>query len=104
MIQNVNVSVLLPDSYISNVKMDCFTGLLGSAQKNCIFNQGGSNVNYSITQPLNINEGLTIVIGIPLGYINKTYLSPSQNSFTTLKLNFGRIVFSLLPKGVLFIF
>jgi uncharacterized membrane protein len=87
-IQNTNVSVLLPDSSISNVKMDCFTGPLGSTQKNCIFIQSGSNVNYSITQPLNINEGLTIVLGIPLGYINKTYLSPSsQNSSTTSVLN-----------------
>jgi len=68
--------------------MDCFTGLLGSTQKNCIFNQSGSNVNYSITQPLSINEGLTIVLGISLGYINKTYLSPSsQNSSTALVLN-----------------
>jgi uncharacterized membrane protein len=41
-------------------------------------------------------------------YINKNYLSlSSQNSFTTLKLNFGSIVFSLLPyiyKIILFIF
>jgi uncharacterized membrane protein len=65
-IQNAKVSVLIPESYISNVRMDCFTGPLGSTQKNCIFNHSGSNVNYSITQPLNINEGLIIFLGISL--------------------------------------
>jgi uncharacterized membrane protein len=87
-IQNANVSVILPDSSISNVKMNCFTGPYGSLQKKCTFNQSGSSVHYSIIKPLNINEGLTIVLGIPLGYINKTYLSPpSQNSSITSVLN-----------------
>jgi uncharacterized membrane protein len=36
MIQNANVSVFLPDSSISNVKMDCFTGPPGSTQKNVL--------------------------------------------------------------------
>jgi uncharacterized membrane protein len=95
-IQNASVSVLLPDPSISNVKMDCFTGPYGSLQKNCTFNQDGPNVNYSTTQPLNANEGLTIVLGLPLGYINKTYLPPSKNSFTIPILNFGSIFYFLL--------
>jgi uncharacterized membrane protein len=81
-IQNANASITLPDSSIYNVRMDCFTGPYGSTQKNCTFNQSDSNVNYSITQSLNINEGLTIVLGIPLGYIHKTYISSPQDSFT----------------------
>jgi len=77
-IQNANASVILPDSSISNIRMDCFTGPQGGTQKNCTFNQGGSNVNYSTTQPLNVNEGLTLVLGMPLGYIHSTYVPPQQ--------------------------
>src|SRR3989344_6633274 len=43
-IQNANASVILPDSPMPDVRMDCFTGPQGSTQKNCIFNQGGSTV------------------------------------------------------------
>lgn len=81
-IQNANTSIVLPDSAMPNVRMDCFTGPQGSRQKNCIFNQRGANVNYSTTQPLNINEGLTIVLGMPPGYIHNTYVLPSR-SYTT---------------------
>jgi uncharacterized membrane protein len=87
-IQNANVSVTLPDSSLTNVRIDCFTGPYGSTQKNCTFNRSDSNVNYSITQPLDINEGLTIVLGIPSGYIHKTY--------NTSKLNSDSIIFYLL--------
>jgi uncharacterized membrane protein YgcG len=95
-IQNASVSVLLPDPSISNVRMDCFTGPYGSIQKNCTFNQDGPNVNYLTTQSLNTNEGLTIVLGLPLGYINKTYLPPSKSTFTIQILNFGSIFYFLL--------
>jgi len=77
-ILNASASVNLSDLSVSNVRMDCFTGPLGSTQKNCSFHQDGFNVNYSTTKSLKINEGLTIVLGIPLGYINNTYVSPSQ--------------------------
>jgi uncharacterized membrane protein len=103
-IQNANASITLPDSSIYNVKMDCFTGPYGSLQKNCIFNHNGTNVNYSTTQPLNVNEGLTIVLGLPLGYINKIYLPPSQKSFFTLSLNFDSIFSFFLSFFELIIF
>ena len=103
-IQNANASITLPDSSIYNLKMDCFTGPYGSLQKNCIFNHSGTSVNYSTTQPLNANEGLTIVLGLPLGYINKIYLPPSQKSFFTLALNFDSIFSFLLSFFELIIF
>ncbi|MGC8776054.1 MAG: DUF2207 domain-containing protein [Minisyncoccia bacterium] len=96
-IQNANASVVLPDASISNVRMDCFTGPQGSTQKNCTFNQSGSNVNYSTTQPLNVNEGLTIVLGFPLGYIDNTYMPPQQTysipNTSTPNINFGFLFF-----------
>src|SRR3990167_6535750 len=78
--QNASASVVLPDAAIVNVRMDCFTGPQGGTQKNCTFNQDGSTVHYATTQPLNVNEGLTFVLGIPLGYIENTYV-PSRQTY-----------------------
>jgi uncharacterized membrane protein len=77
-IQNANASIVLPDSSMPNVRMDCFTGVRGSTQKNCTFQQNDSNINYLTSQSLDINEGLTIVLGLPLGYIDNTYVSSQQ--------------------------
>jgi len=79
-IQNAKASVTLPDSPIPNVEMDCFTGLQGDTQKNCIFTQADPSLNYWATQPLNADEGLTLVLGMPLGYIQNTYV-PSQEIY-----------------------
>jgi uncharacterized membrane protein len=98
-ILNASALVNLPDLSLSNVKMDCFTGLAGSTQKNCVFNQNGSVVSYSITQPLGANEGLTFVLGIPLGYIHTNYISPQQNYFGSqvlLNFKFFLIFFGLI--------
>ncbi len=81
-IRNATASVTLPDSPIPNVRMDCFTGPQGSTQKNCIFTQADPRLNYSATQPLNVNEGLTFVLGLPLGYIQNTYV-PSRQTYPT---------------------
>lgn len=78
-IQNAIASVVLPDSAITNAKMDCFTGPQGSKQKNCTFNQIGADVSYSSTQSLNSNNDLTLVLGIPLGYIHNTFVEPQQS-------------------------
>ncbi|OGL92323.1 hypothetical protein A3H11_02275 [Candidatus Uhrbacteria bacterium RIFCSPLOWO2_12_FULL_47_10] len=105
-IQNANALVILPDSPMSNVRMDCFTGSQGSTQKNCAFNQSGSNVSYSTTQPLNANEGLTLVLGIPLGYIQNTYVPPQQtypaSNTSTANSNFLFGIF--LGLFIIFIF
>lgn len=102
-IKSVNASVVLPDSSIPNVRMDCFTGPKGSTQKNCTFSQSGSNVNYSTTQPLNVGEGLTFVLGIPLGYIHNTYIPPQQN-YTTYNTSTENSNFIFLFLFIIFIF
>lgn len=79
-IQNVSALVSLPDSSMPDVKMDCFTGPQGSVQKNCSYGRSGANVDFSITQALHINDGLTIVLGMPLGYIQNTYVPPQRSS------------------------
>src|SRR3989344_4078836 len=82
-IQNAKASVTLPDSPIPNDEMDCFTGLQGDTQKNCIFTQADPSLNYWATQRLNADEGLTLVLGMPLGYIQNTYVPSPQIRTTT---------------------
>ncbi|MCX7615900.1 MAG: DUF2207 domain-containing protein [Patescibacteria group bacterium] len=78
-IQDASALVRLPDFVAVGIKMDCFTGPQGSTQKNCVFNQNGANISYSTTQSLNAKEGLTFVLGIPLGYIQNTYVSSTPD-------------------------
>src|SRR3990167_3794972 len=106
-IQNARALVILPDSSIPNVRMDCFTGPQGGIQKNCTFNQVDSSVvRYSTTQSLNVNEGLTLVLGIPLGYIQNTYVPPQQtypaSNTSTANSNFLFGIF--LGLFIIFIF
>ncbi len=102
-IKNVNASVVLPDSSISNIRMDCFTGPQGSTQKNCTFSQSDSIIYYSTTQSLNANEGLTLVLGIPLGYINNDYVSSQQTYSSSNTLNSNEIFFCYLLLFVLLV-
>jgi len=106
-IQSANASVILPDSSISNARMDCFTGPQGDTQKNCTFNQVDSSVvRYSTTQSLNVNEGLTLVLGIPLGYIQNTYVPPQQtySSSNTSTSSNNFILGIFLGLFIIFIF
>src|SRR3989338_3087274 len=106
-IQNARALVILPDSSIPNVRMDCFTGPQGGIQKNCTFNQVDSSVvRYSTTQSLNVNEGLTLVLGIPLGYIQNTYVPPQQTySSSNTSTSSSNFLFGIfLGLFIIFIF
>lgn len=94
-IENAHVSVTLPDSSIKDVRMDCFTGKAKSTENNCSFAQKDGSVNYSTTLPLGANEGLTLVLGIPVGYIDNVYVEPQysnsfeNSSFDAMSFAFG---------------
>lgn len=105
-IQNAKASVSFPDMPILDVKMDCFTGSKGSAEKNCDITIDGSIINYSANSPFNAGEGLTLVFGVPLGYINNAYVSPQKNYSAPAKENsddFGFIFLIFLIISVLVI-
>ena len=105
-IQNAKASVTLPDSPIPNVEMDCFTGSQGDTQKECIFTQADPSLNYWATQPLNAEEGLTLVLGMPLGYIQNTYVPPQQtySSSNTSTSSNNFILGIFLGLFIIFIF
>ncbi len=75
-IQHAQAEVMLPDYTMSPISMACFTGAQGSQAKNCTFNRGDASIHYSTTQALNVDEGLTVVFGMPLGYVQVAQAAP----------------------------
>ena len=79
-IENASAVVTLPDSLTSNVRMNCFVGAQGSQDKDCVYSQNGTTVNYAATKILNSGEGLTLVLGLPSGFIQNTYIPTLTSS------------------------
>jgi uncharacterized membrane protein len=77
-IQHAEAQVMLPDYSMTNINMTCFTGRQGSVEKNCTFNRGNASINYVTTQVLNVGEGLTLVFGMPLGFVHTVAPEPAQ--------------------------
>ncbi len=65
---NVSASVALPEE-VSGLAMACYTGPAGAKGTDCNFSEASGGVNYSATRTLNAGEGLSIVLGIPLGHL-----------------------------------
>jgi len=60
------------------VRSDCFTGLFGSTEKNCLSDVSSSTSRYQTAigeKPLGAGEGLTLVLGIPLGVVDDTVMA-----------------------------
>lgn len=81
-ISRASASVLLPDPAITNAQTACFTGAAGAKDAACAFSQSGQSVNFVTTQPLKSNEGLTLVLGVPAGYIHSTFVPPSTPEYS----------------------
>lgn len=69
------VSINLPRFLKEGLRMGCFTGPKGSTEKNCQINlvgsaEGTNQVNVYTSRPLNSGEGLTVVVGLPVGIID----------------------------------
>lgn len=62
--------VLLPAGISdSDVKFSCFTGYSGSNDSDCTSRFESGMLKISTTRPMLPNEGVTIVVGIPKGYV-----------------------------------
>ena len=65
-----NVVTLPAEVDATDLKLDCYTGLGGSTEKNCTFSQESGNVvTFKTNKVLNSSEGLTIVVGFPKGIV-----------------------------------
>ncbi len=66
--ESVTASVVLPEN-IAGLTATCYTGPAGSTAKDCSYAASGNAMAYSATRPLGPGEGLSVVLGIPLGYL-----------------------------------
>jgi uncharacterized membrane protein len=72
-ILKVEAEITFPEKIPSDkFKMDCFTGYIGSKEKNCQFSvKEDGKILFQANNPLDPTQGLTIVFGWPKGIIKK---------------------------------
>ncbi len=82
-ITNTNSKIIFPQKIDeNNLKIDCFTGLYGSKNKNCQYHfdngrdQDGTSVIFSSDNILNPKEGLSIVVSFPINIV--VHLEPKE--------------------------
>ncbi|MFA6215099.1 MAG: DUF2207 domain-containing protein [Patescibacteria group bacterium] len=69
-ILKASATVILPDAITADqIKTDGYTGLQGAKDKNFTAQINNNLVTFTTTQSLKANEGLTIVVGWPKGFI-----------------------------------
>ncbi len=65
-----STTIILPESVPGNqLKLACYTGVLGSSQSNCSFPGRSGEMKFTTTQPLLSKEGMSVVIGFPIGTV-----------------------------------
>jgi len=96
-ISTVSAEVHFPADIDPNIwKFTCFTGLLGSEQKECTEEASGSrSVVFGSRWELPAKEGLTIVAGFPKGVV--TPPSVSENLYLILQHDLLVYLFLLIP-------
>ncbi|MFA5945460.1 MAG: DUF2207 domain-containing protein [Patescibacteria group bacterium] len=82
-IKKASASVFVPGPAVAE-QVDCFTGPAGSTDKQCTPADFPGKAIYFTTKPLEAGEGLTIVLGIPLGIVNDTVI-PSDGLRSTIQ-------------------
>lgn len=75
-IQQTMVSVYLPQPLPrEKIKTDCFTGIVGSREKNCFVELSeGGEIIFRSTKKFLPKEGLTIVVGWPKGIVKESQI------------------------------
>lgn len=83
-----------------DLKVSCFTGVMGSTEKNCTATVVDSQaVKVTATEPLLPNEGLTVVVGFPKGLVSVLEPRELVSFFDTFM---GKIVLVLIAVASLF--
>ena len=83
-----------------DLKVSCFTGVMGSTEKNCTATVVDSQaVKVTATEPLLPNEGLTVVVGFPKGLVSVLEPRELVSFFDTFM---GKIVLILIAVASFF--
>ncbi len=69
-IYSASATVILPGQVVGNqLKLACYTGVLGSSQSNCSFPDRSGEMKFTTSQPLLSKEGMSVVVGFPNGMV-----------------------------------
>ncbi len=68
-IGHVEATVELPDASAKDIRTQCFTGSVGSTGTACTSNRTDGILRFVTTRSLENGEGLSIVVGMPLGSV-----------------------------------
>lgn len=103
-IGKAKVQVFLPEEIKEDqIKIDCFSGIYGSKEKNCRFyllhDRVKDGIIFEATKLLNRGEGLTIVVGFPKNIVAVLEPKEYQTFWETI---LGKIVILLIKLAVLF--
>lgn len=97
---SVVVSVPPGEAQPEDLKVTCFTGVIGSTEKNCTATVVDSRaVKVVATKPLLPNEGLTVVVGFPKGMVSVLEPKEMVPFFDTL---IGKVVLVVLAVAAFF--
>lgn len=99
-IEHAYATVRIPGASFDTLQTDCFTGVQGSSEKNCTPNVSSSSGSYQTAtpQPLGAGEGLTVVVGFPLGLVDDTVVeNPVGGSSSDITFSGSDWIFLLVP-------
>ncbi len=69
-IDAASATINLPEQVVGDqLKLACYTGVLGSSQSNCSFPDRSGETKFTTTQPLLSKEGMSVVVGFPNGMV-----------------------------------
>lgn len=98
--ENIKTTIHLPKSiHKDQLKMDCLTGIYGATDKNCAWQVvDNETVEFKSTVPLAAYEGLTFILGMPLGTV------PPQKQAgppSTLNIIWPIFIFPIILVGMI---
>ncbi len=95
-LNDVTASVVLPEQ-IAGLTATCYTGAAGSTAKDCSYAESGSAMTYAATRPLGAGEGLSVVLGIPFGYLTLPATAAAPTASAPAGLSSSGGISSVIP-------
>lgn len=105
-IESATVSVRTPGVAAEAITTACFTGARGSTKTSCSASIEGDTARYETSVPLQGNEGLTIVLGMPARTVENAYVptAPGENaqSFDVLGIFLPFLFITIFISSIVF--
>ncbi len=81
---------LPPELSGQNIKINCFTGVQGSSDKNCTTKNQGNIASVVASNVLDAGEGLTAAVSFPTGYISTNAIASNSGDYSGISVSAGQ--------------